>query len=318
MKIPARIKQTRFYKNLKIVLKKSYPLFEDLAFFLDNSRKNDTVCFILAGYKPFTWEIIFKRIKKFIPADIDVCIVSSGIFSEELYKRAKENNWSYISLKRNCVTQALNSAIRAFPSARYLYKLDEDIFITKGFFENLKSIHDLSKQDYFPCFTAPLIPVNGYGYRQILEKLNLVEEYSKRFEYPKISAGQHMMIENNPETAMFFWGKGSVVPQLDALNKNIQMLGGGSYSVCPIRFSIGAIYFERQTLENAGWFPVHKGTCMGSDEVFLCNLASTNSKAMIIAQNQVAGHLSFGKQNEAMKEYFLNNTALFDIGAENA
>ena len=39
---------------------------------------------------------------------------------------------------------------------------------------------------------------------------------------------------------------------------------------------------------------------------------------MIIAQNQVAGHLSFGKQNEAMKEYFLNNTALFDIGAENA
>lgn len=57
---------------------------------------------------------------------------------------------------------------------------------------------------------------------------------------------------------------------------------------------------------------------MGADEVFLCNLASTDSKAMIIAQNQVAGHLSFGKQNEAMKEYFLNNTALFDIGAENA
>lgn len=228
MKIPACIKQTRFYKNLKIVLKKSYPLFEDLAFFLDNSRKNDTVCFILAGYKPFTWEIIFKRIKKFISADIDVCIVSSGIFSEELYKRAKENNWSYISLKRNCVTQALNSAIRAFPSARYIYKLDEDIFITKGFFENLKSIHNLSKQDYFPCFTAPLIPVNGYGYRQILEKLNLVEEYAKLFEYPKVSACQHMMIENNPEAAMFFWGKGGVVPQLDALNKNIQMWGGAA------------------------------------------------------------------------------------------
>ena len=56
---------------------------------------------------------------------------------------------------------------------------------------------------------------------------------------------------------------------------------------------------------------------MGSDEVFLCNLASTDSKAMIIAHNQLAGHLSFGKQNEAMKDYFLNNTALFDIGDDN-
>ena len=38
---------------------------------------------------------------------------------------------------------------------------------------------------------------------------------------------------------------------------------------------------------------------------------------MIIAHNQLAGHLSFGKQNEAMKDYFLNNTALFDIGDDN-
>lgn len=52
---------------------------------------------------------------------------------------------------------------------------------------------------------------------------------------------------------------------------------------------------------------------MGLDEVFLCNLATTESKVMIISESQVVGHLSFGKQNTYMKEYFLNNKDFFDI-----
>ena len=147
-----------------------------------------------------------------------------------------------------------------------------------------------------------------------------VKKYTELFEYPKISAGTHMQIEFNPKVANFFWGKDNFIPQVDKLNQIIkenvfqnQNDNGDGYTICPIRFSIGAIYFEKELLEKASYFPVKKGSCMGLDEVFLCNLATTESKVMIISENQVVGHLSFGKQNEPMKEYFLNNKDIFEI-----
>jgi len=142
--------------------------------------------------------------------------------NDQLKQYAEKYSWSYISMKRNCVTLALNSAIKQFPKATKLFKLDEDIFITEGFFETLPVIHELSKKDYFPVFTAPLIPINGYGYRRILEKLNLVEDYAKRFEYPRISAGIHMQVESNPDVAMYFWHKDDIIPKIDEINTIIK------------------------------------------------------------------------------------------------
>lgn len=52
---------------------------------------------------------------------------------------------------------------------------------------------------------------------------------------------------------------------------------------------------------------------MGEDEVYICNLATNNSKAIVISENQVVGHLSFGKQNVIMQEYFLKNKEKFEI-----
>ena len=52
---------------------------------------------------------------------------------------------------------------------------------------------------------------------------------------------------------------------------------------------------------------------MGVDEVFLCNIATSYSKVIVVAENQVVGHLSFGKQNKSMQEYFMQHKDLFDI-----
>lgn len=317
-----KLKQSAIMKPVKILYRKlhygSLPQFAKPSYFLNNSKNFKTVCFILAGYKPFTWEIVFKRIQRFCPNDIDVCIVSSGVYSSELKNIAENYGWSYISMKRNCVTLALNSAVKLFPCAEDIFKIDEDIFVTEGFFTELPATLEAAAKDYFPAFSAPLIPINGYGCRKILEKLELTEKYTELFEYPKISAGPYMQIESNPNAAQFFWGEGGFVPQIDVLNaflkKSKNMTGGQTeYSVCPIRFSIGAIFFQKATLENAGWFPVRKGNCMGLDEVFLCNLATTNSKVIAVSERQCVGHLSFGKQNESMKDYFLKNKNLFDI-----
>lgn len=319
-----KLKENKLYRQIRKIYRKirygELAKFKKPSYFLDNSHNKETMCFVLAGYKQFTWDIIFKRIKKFCPNDIDVCIISSGLFSNDLKIIAEKNNWSYISMKKNCVTLALNSAIKSFPNIKKIFKIDEDIFITDGFFEELPKIFENAKKDYFPCFSAPLIPINGYGYRRILEKLKLVKKYTELFEYPKISAGTHMQIEFNPKVANFFWGKDNFIPQVDKLNQIIkenvfqnQNDNGDGYTICPIRFSIGAIYFEKELLEKASYFPVKKDSCMGLDEVFLCNLATTESKVMIISENQVVGHLSFGKQNEPMKEYFLNNKDIFEI-----
>lgn len=290
-----------------------YPQFENPSFFLNNQKGADTAVFILAGYKSFTWDIVFKRIKLFCPKDFDVCIVSSGVYSDELLKYAKNNNWSYISMKRNCVTLALNSAIKQFSKAENIFKLDEDIFITENFFCELpKALVEASKE-YKPGFAAPIIPINGYGYRRLLEKLNLCDTYANKFEYPKISAGIDMQIESNPDVAKFFWGEGNFVPHIDSLNNLIHAVRGANYTICPIRFSIGAIFFKKNLLEQHGFFPVRKGNCMGLDEGYICNLATTNSKVIVVSEKQVCGHLSFGKQNSIMKEYFLSHKDRFDI-----
>ena len=70
---------------------------------------------ILAGYKEVVWEDVFGRIKKYIPEDVDFCIVTSGMINDKLRKLAKKNNWSYLSTQRNCVTLAQNIAISLFP-----------------------------------------------------------------------------------------------------------------------------------------------------------------------------------------------------------
>ncbi|WP_156786583.1 hypothetical protein [Treponema brennaborense] len=53
---------------------------------------------------------------------------------------------------------------------------------------------------------------------------------------------------------------------------------------------------------------------MGLGEIFLCNLATSKSKAIIVADNVVVGHLSFGIQNDSMKEFFLSHIDDFDVG----
>lgn len=285
--------------------------FNEPYYFLNNSKNNDTACFILAGYKEFTWDIVFKRIKMFCTDDIDICIVSSGLYNEKLCQIAKENKWSYISMKRNNVCLALNSAIRKFEHAKKIFKLDEDIFVTDGFFNVLPETYEKAKLNYFPCFAAPLLLINGFCYRSILEKLGLINDYTELFEYPRISAGPAMKIESDLEVSKYMWGENNKVPHIDKLNDMVK--NDVSYQVCPIRFSIGAIYFERKTLEQFGYFPVSKGNDMGKDEEFLCNLATTYSKAIIVSNNNIVGHLSFGKQNKGMETYYMENKNRFDV-----
>ena len=101
--------------------------------FIDREKNSDELLVILAGYKKFVWESVFPRLKRSVPEHMDVVLVTSGLVNEELQVLCKNYGWSYISTVRNNVSLAINIAITRFPQAKYIYKIDEDIFTTAGF-----------------------------------------------------------------------------------------------------------------------------------------------------------------------------------------
>lgn len=282
--------------------------------FRDRSRHKDKMCMVLAGYKEFLYPVIFKRLKAYAPEDIDICIISSGKFSKTLDDICNENNWSYLSTEENNVSLVQNVAINLHPNAKYIYKLDEDIFITEGFFENLYCTMEQAKGEKVnPGFIAPLIPINGYGHVRILEKLGKVNEYEKKFGKLKMTAGPTSQIESNPEVAKYFWGEGGLIPKIDEMNR-IFSSETNDYRLCAVRFSIGAILMERDLWEKMGAFRVYRsGAHMGRDEAQICTYCMMEFRPMIVSENCVVGHLSFGGQNASMKDYFENNISQFDI-----
>lgn len=277
-------------------------------------KNKDKVCFILAGYKTFLYDSIFNRIKKYVPNDVEVCILSSGKYCEDLSKIAKSNDWSYISTKRNNVALIQNVAINHFKNAKYIYKLDEDIFVTEGYFETmLKTLNECEKSgEYQVGFIAPTIPINGFGNMLVLKRFELIDTYTELFEKPLYAAGPSRMIESNPDVAKFFWGDKDYLPQLDEMNKIVSE-DEFDYVACPIRFSIGAILFKRETWENMGMYKVMDGAGMGVDEQQFCDYCMSTSHAIIVSKNSIVGHLSFGKQNSTMEEYYKNNKNFFDL-----
>lgn len=80
--------------------------------FEKRNENKDELVLLLDGYKPFLYDAVISRMEQFVPDDMEICIVSSGLYDERLSKRAKDNNWSYLSVKRNCVSLAQNIAIK--------------------------------------------------------------------------------------------------------------------------------------------------------------------------------------------------------------
>ena len=124
------LKKFKLYDKVKYLVKDRKSLTKKYIF--ENRMKSkEKICFILAGYKEFSYDIVFSRIKKFVPKDVEVCILSSGKYSEKLSKIASDNDWSYLSTEINNVSLVTNLAISLHPEADYIFKMDEDIFITK-------------------------------------------------------------------------------------------------------------------------------------------------------------------------------------------
>ena len=280
--------------------------------FIDRSVGTEYACIVLAGYKDYLYPSVLGRLKKYAPKDMDICIVTSGKYCEIINSICEKNNWSYLSTQENNVCLVQNVAIKLHPKANYIFKLDEDIFVTEGFFEGLKRAYEHSENGkYFPGVIAPLIPINGYGHVRVLEKLGLTSEYEKMFGSVKYAAGHIRPIESDPDVAKFFWGDGGIIPGIDDMNKLFSSTPIEERAV-GIRFSIGAIMLSRSVWEGMGYFSVNRDSVsLGSDEVELCSYCLLHSRPLLVSENVLVGHFSFGPQNATMKDYYEHNMERF-------
>jgi len=267
--------------------------------FEDRSRGSDRLLIVLAGYKSYLWSLTIERIRRFVPAEIDVCVVSPGVCLPELAALAEANGWSYLHSSANKVSLAQNLAIQAHPSARYIYKIDEDVFIAEGFFEGLITGYRAIEDEgiYRPGFCAPVMNVHGFTYALFLEQRGLTAEYLERFGELR-RAAIDLAARDSGEAAVWLWERS--VP-LDSVATEFAALPF-RYSTVPHRFSIAALLFERDLWEWMGGFRVSlRSSVLGEDEKYLCMTCTERSRVICVAHNVFAGHLGFGPQEAALK-----------------
>ena len=282
--------------------------------FKDRSKRSENLCVIIAGHKPFIWEYVFPRLAKFIPIGMDVVLLVPGKNQEILEKLAKKYGWSYLNVFRNNINLAQNIAVILHEKAKYIYKLDEDMFITKNFFEYCRTLYDFGENN-LDCeigFVSTLINVNGYGYRKILEELGAKTDYEEKFGKVKITAGSADKNDftKNSAVARYIWGKCQDSGTIDEISSRLKS-DNITFSICPIRYSIGAILYKKSLLLEMDYFKWTRGNGVSIDEIQLCSHCNMTSKVTLIGEDMMIGHLCYGPQTAGMmdmlekdKDYF--------------
>lgn len=262
----------------------------------------ESVVLVLAGHKPQLWPWTLRRIAEHVPMAHDVCLVSPGVLVPELREFAANHNWSYLATENGHISLAQNLAIRAHSAARSIYKLDEDIFISAGYFDGLAAgCRRVSEQsDFSVGVCSPLINVNGYSYVDFLDAFGLRQQWQQDFGAIR-RAPWGIPVHADGQAAVWLWRRSFPVDQV-AAHIAAQPF---SYSLVPHRFSIGAILFERSLWESMGGFKRRRGSPgLGEDEGHLATYTTEYGKVIAVVHNVYAGHFAFGLQMEAMLAAF--------------
>ncbi len=284
--------------------------------FENRNRNKEKMCLVLCGYKDYLWDEVFKRLNLFVSEDIDVCLCSAGKYVDRLSQIALKNDWSYLSTELNSVSLIENICISLFEDAKWIYKMDEDIFVTKNSFDSLMDTAQEidNSEKYEVGIVSSLIPVNAIGYRIVLERYGLLTDFEDKFGRALIGGHPQREIEKNPETAKYMWGCNSL-PMLDLLASD--MSGESGYYACATRLSIGFVLFRKDLWRRMQGFLVQGSMDLGVDEEDLNGFCINESKIVAISLRSVVGHFGFGRQTEEMKKYYMMRKDRFALEKNN-
>lgn len=285
---------TKIY-NLRNLKEKFIPYkYDNPYYFTDRSKGKKYLCYILAGYESGIWKDTIGRIEIFQDENVDYCLVLSGRYDNELDNVAERNEWSYLYTEINQVCFIQNLVIELHPSAEYIIKMDEDIFIGKDFFyQMIKNYHQIERDgEYRIGFVVPVVPLNCCGYASYLNLIGKTEKYEKQFG--RAYKSRFSAVFNVVETAEFLWDT------MDTFDNMVnQFLENNGYDILNCYYNIGCIMYSRQRWLLMGkWpeFPEESG--MGRDEAHICQDNVSKDLAIYELKNVLAGHLAFGHQKK--------------------
>ena len=87
---------------------------------------------------------------------------------------------------------------------------------------------------------------------------------------------------------------------------------------CAIRFSIGAILFERKLWTEMGFFDIYNyEEYWAKDEIQFIIFCILHSKPIMVSENIVVGHLSYHPQKKVMKDYYMSHKEIFSLPKAN-
>lgn len=268
----------------------------------DRSQGHEQLLTILAGHKPYLWPWTLDRIVKAVPQGLDVCIVTPGVLQNPLRELAAAEGWSYLSTQQGHISVAQNLALARHPAARLIHKIDEDMFISNGFFDRMVAGYTAVREEgrYRPGFCSPLINVNGFSYVDFLRARGLEEAYEAEFGELR-RAADGIKAHSDGRAAAWLWRHSLPVDDVAA-----DFAGRPpGYSAVPHRFSIGAILFERSLWTKMGGFRRgFKPPGLGVDEEHICQSCVAFSRVMVVLDNVYAGHFAFGPQENSMRQAF--------------
>lgn len=304
--ISLKLSEKKYHKRQK---KRAFP---KSYIFDDRSRGSKNFLIVLAGFQDYYWSAVLERVRANelqFDEDIDICVCVplGGENADKLRGICEKMDWSYLKLPEDLLAQTQNIAIKLHEKAEWIFKIDEDIILSDNYFASMKkSWADFEKTSYMRVgILAPLLNVNAYASRRFLISLGKLDEYEAKYgKYDLCEDWINADIHSSPDTALYLWENS--LP-FDGVSKKIAEINSGVVTVCPHRFSIGAILMKRSYWEKMGMFTVGVTGELGLEEKQVCEFCMNDMHAIAVAESVFAGHLGFYKQKAKVHEFFDKN-----------
>lgn len=284
---------------------------------VDNRHGNDSLLIIVAGYNEFLWEKVFWRVVKYMERWVDVCVVHpGGKINVVLKEYCEKNGWTYLHIKENRLALAQNIAIEMHPNAQFIYKIDEDIFITEWFFSKLRKKYELAvkNSEFYPWAISPVVNINPWTYKFFLKCVWKIEDYSELFW----SIQKNITDAGGDICKIWIYKSWDVAKYIRKLTLDLDSCNRDNFSILQIDqnyipivvyYTIWCFMFPRSIRERMWWFEVAQRWALWCEEqVQKC---ASWSNPIILCENCLCGHFWFKLQKKEMFWFFEKNKKLF-------
>lgn len=224
------------------------------------------------------------------------------VYIEEYMRRHSDVPWDTVSGPRGraeCISSLENQCIKRYPEAVYI-KMDEDVFIGRGWAERMLQAYEENASDRTALIT-PLMPNNAYGLHLLCTVVypEVGRAFKERFGEETSSAADGLTWRL-PSVAE--WGTRQFM-EIERINEELTVRtqsGSSAYHMFHDRFSVGCVCFDYAHWQRMGGIPA-------KDEIEWCEWIEQRKENNIAILDHVALHYAFYVQQE-----WLDRTTLLE------